>query len=158
MRPINTDASISLALKQISNTFANDANRELKRIGLTVSQAELLFFLYHTPLSEVTQRDIEVHLNLKHPTVIGLLERLRKKGFVQCVVNQEDRRCRTVLLTEKAHAVRQEMERRRQEMERHLLKGIPEDHQAFLISLLNRMLSNIAHEGDTNMTGIGERI
>ena len=37
-------------------------------------------------------------------------------------------------------------------------EGNSEEHQAFLIALLNRMLNNIAHEGDTNMTGIGERI
>ena len=112
VNPIDTDASVSLALKQISNAFVKDANRTLKRIGLTVSQAEILLFLYHTPDSG-GQRDIESHFGLQHPTVIGLLERLRKKGFVQCAVNPEDRRCRTVSLTEKAYEIQQEMELRR---------------------------------------------
>ena len=79
VNPIDTDASVSLALKQISNAFVKDANRTLKRIGLTVSQAEILLFLYHTRIQEVSQRDIESHFGLQHPTVIGLLERLRKK-------------------------------------------------------------------------------
>lgn len=152
MEPIDTDASISLALKQISNAFAKDANRALKRIGLTVSQAEVLLFLYHTPICEVSQRDIETYFGLQHPTVIGLLERLRKKGFVQCTVNQEDRRYRTVQLTEKARSIRQEMERRRREMEQNLLRGISEEHLSLLLEILSRMLVNISEEGSLDIT------
>ena len=152
MNPIDTDAPISLALKQISNAFVKDANRTLKRIGLTVSQAEILLFLYHTRIREVSQRDIETYFGLQHPTVIGLLERLRKKGFVQCTVKPEDRRCRTISLTEKAYGIQQEMELRRKKMEQNLLRGIPETHLALLLETLNQMLINISEEEQVETT------
>lgn len=152
VNPIDTDASVSLALKQISNAFVKDANRTLKRIGLTVSQAEILLFLYHTRIQEVSQRDIESHFGLQHPTVIGLLERLRKKGFVQCAVNSEDRRCRTVSLTEKAYEIQQEMELRRKKMEQHLLRDIPDTHLTLLLETLNQMLVNISEEDPAETT------
>ena len=40
----------------------------------------------------MSQRDVEKNLNLKNPTVTGILKRLDEKGYIFCVPNANDRR------------------------------------------------------------------
>ena len=43
-----------------------------------------------------TQKDIEKALNLKNPTVTGILKRLEENGFVLIVPSNKDKRCKNV--------------------------------------------------------------
>ena len=67
---------LGFLVKQINNVFEKDLNRQLKTIGITSSQCAVLDYLFHTNEEEVNQRDVERSLNLKNPTVTGLLKRL----------------------------------------------------------------------------------
>lgn len=61
----------------------------------------MLDYLFHTSKDEVSQRDVEKNLNLKNPTVTGILKRLDEKGYIFCVPNANDRRKKIIYLTEK---------------------------------------------------------
>lgn len=136
--------TIGFLIRQINNVYEKDFNQMLKRIGITSSQCEVLDYLFHSSKEEITQRDIERHLNLKNPTVTGLLKRLEEKGFVLIVPSNKDKRCKNVFLTEKAYDIQKKMEASRKKSDRMLTLGMKEKEIQALEKVLEKVLYNIA--------------
>ena len=83
-------------IKQINNVYEKDLNERLRKIGITSSQCAVLDYLFHTSRDEISQRDVEKALNLKNPTVTGILKRLDEKGYILCVPNAKDKRKKNI--------------------------------------------------------------
>ncbi len=136
--------TIGFLFKQINNVYEKEFNNRLKRLGITSSQCEVLDFLLQSSKDEVTQRDIERALNLKNPTVTGLLKRLDEKGFILSVPNEKDKRCKNIYLTEKAYDIQRRMEMERKKLDKILTLGMTKKEIDALYKMLNRVLYNIA--------------
>ena len=100
--------------------------------------------LFHTSKDEVSQRDVEKNLNLKNPTVTGILKRLDEKGYIFCVPNANDRRKKIIYLTEKAYDIRRKMEADRRKLDRELTRGMTKRETEALRKNLDKILNNIA--------------
>ena len=135
---------IGFMIKQINNVYEKDLNERLKTIGITASQCAVLDYLFHTSKEEVSQRDVERSLNLKNPTVTGLLKRLDEKGYILCVPNASDKRKKNIYLTEKAYDIQRRMENDRRKLDKELTRGITKREIAALRKNLEKLLYNIA--------------
>ena len=144
MRKLRERRTIGFLIRQINNVYEKDFNQMLKRIGITSSQCEVLDYLFHTSKEEVTQRDIEKHLNLKNPTVTGILKRLEENGFVFIVPSSKDKRCKNIYLTEKAFDIQRKMEASRKKSDKMLTLGMREKEIQALEKMLEKVLHNIA--------------
>ena len=135
---------VGFLFKQINTVYEKDINNQLKGIGITSSQCEVLDYLFHCDKEEVNQRDIEKALNLKNPTVTGLLQRLDEKGYVLIIPNAKDKRKKNVYLTEKAYDIQRRMEADRRKMDREMTRGMTKKEIAALNRGLEKMLYNIS--------------
>lgn len=135
---------IGFIVKQINNVYEKELTNRLKMIGITSSQCAVLNYLFRSNQEEVTQREIERHLNLKNPTVTGLLKRLDEKGFVLCVQSASDKRCKNVYLTEKAYDIQKKMESDRKKLDKRLTIGMTKKEVAALRKGLEKVLYNIS--------------
>ncbi len=135
---------IGFMIKQINNVYEKDLNERLRTIGITASQCAVLDYLFHTSKEEVSQRDVERALNLKNPTVTGLLKRLDEKGYILCVPNANDKRKKNIYLTEKAYDIQRRMENDRRKLDRELTRGMTKREVAALRRNLEKLLYNIA--------------
>lgn len=135
---------IGFMIKQVNNVYEKDLNERLRMIGITASQCAVLDFLFHTSKEEVSQRDVERALNLKNPTVTGLLKRLDEKGYILCVPNANDKRKKNIYLTEKAYDIQRRMESDRRKLDRELTRGMTKREVAALRKNLEKLLYNIA--------------
>ena len=72
----------------------------LPQMELTASQGPILGFIAHRPAPPCA-RDIEEAFHLTHPTVSGLLARLEKKGFIEFIPDDSNRRCKRIRLLPK---------------------------------------------------------
>ena len=135
---------IGFMIKQINNVYEKDLNERLKTIGITASQCAVLDYLFHTSREEVSQRDVERHLNLKNPTVTGLLKRLDEKGYILCVPYANDKRKKNIYLTEKAYDIQRRMENDRRKLDKELTRGMTKREIAALRKNLEKLLYNIA--------------
>ena len=135
---------IGFMIKQINNVYEKDLNERLRTIGITASQCAVLDYLFHTSKEEVSQRDVERALNLKNPTVTGLLKRLDEKGYILCVPNANDKRKKNIYLTEKAYDIQRRMENDRRKLDRELTSGMTKREVAALRKNLEKLLYNIA--------------
>ena len=115
---------LGFIVKQINNIYEKELTHRLKILGITSSQCAVLNYLFRSNQEKVNQREIERQLNLKNPTVTGLLKRLDEKGFVFCVPSTKDKRCKNVYLTEKAYDIQKKMEADRRRLDKRLTIGM----------------------------------
>ena len=88
---------------------------------------------------------MEKNLNLKNPTVTGILKRLDEKGYIFCVPNANDRRKKIIYLTEKRLMILEEkMEADRRKLDRELTRGMTKRETEALRKNLDKILNNIA--------------
>lgn len=136
--------TIGFMFKQINNVYEKEFNNRLRTLGITSSQCEVLDYLFSSNKEEVTQRDIEKALNLKNPTVTGILKRLDEKGFIMILPSAKDKRCKNIYLTEKAYGIQKRMELDRKKLDKMLTLGMNKKEVAALEKMLNKVLYNIA--------------
>ena len=134
---------IGFLFKQINTIYEKEFNNRLKKLGITASQCAVLDYLFNSSEEEITQKDIEKALNLKNPTVTGLLKRLDEKGFVLVVPSNKDKRCKNVFLTEKAYDIQRRMEMDRKKIDKMLTLGMTKKEVASLEKMLKRVLYNV---------------
>ena len=135
---------VGFLFKQINNVYEKDFNNRLRTLGITASQCAVLDYLFNSSKEEVNQKDIEKALNLKNPTVTGILHRLDEKGFVLVVQSARDKRCKNVYLTEKAYDIQRRMEADRRKIDKNLTLGMSRKEVQALQKMLNRVLYNVA--------------
>lgn len=136
--------TIGFMFKQINNVYEKEFNNRLRTLGITASQCAVLDYLFDCEKEEVTQRDIEKGLNLRNPTVTGLLKRLDEKGYILSVPSNTDMRCKNIYLTEKAYDIQRRMENQRRKLDKMLTIGMNKKEIEALEKMLNKVLYNIA--------------
>lgn len=101
---------IAVLIKTASIEFDKLANPILAKYDLTASQCRVLKFLYMQQNHSARIVDIEKECAITHPTVLGLLDSLEKKGFVSRIVNPKDARSKLISLTPKANEMQMELQ------------------------------------------------
>lgn len=140
------DERLGLIIKRISHAAKKDTDNALKKWDLTMSQGMVLEYLNNAPDAELTQKAIEQHFNLQHPTVSGILKRLEKNGFIRTAVNTNDRRVKDIFLTDKAKQLDTRAKMHQAQMEATFVKGFTDEEVETLRSLLTRVLHNMVGE------------
>lgn len=100
---------VGYLIKNINDKLKVKADADLKRYDLTLSQSRVLAFL-NSKGGKATQKEIEVYMDVSHPTVVGIVSRMEQKGYVLSWIDETDRRNKMVKLTEQAEALGENME------------------------------------------------
>lgn len=140
---------IGMLIKQISFQMRTHADMDLRECDLTWSQAHLLRHLTRAG-GEMSQKQIEKELEISHPTVVGLVQRLETKGFVESFTDEKDRRIKMVRLTEQAREHQHFMEERFREKEKLMTRGMSEEEVKELIRLLRELHANLEESKEGN--------
>lgn len=136
------EQDIGFLLKQLDDRMKISADAALKESGMTISQTRVMEFV-HEQGGQATQREIQQHLKVSHPTVVGIVSRLEKKEFVQCYTDEEDRRNKIVRMTDKAIKSTEIMYRGRIETEKRLLQSLSKKEVAELRRMLQILYKNM---------------
>ena len=131
----NSD-NLGFYFKKINDTIVAHMNAQLKQMGLTFSQMEILAYLLDHQKDAVSPKMLEQHFHLRHSTVSGLLQRMEKKELISCAINPADRRSHTIILQDKAHAIGIKMRQERQEAEKSLAMHMGPEQMEQLKTLL----------------------
>ncbi len=134
--------NLSLLLWQVENELEREFNACIRQIGLTSSQFHVLEYLFHTEKEEIHQIDVERYLELKNPTVTGLLRRLEEKGFILTVSDAKDKRRKNIFLTEKAHNIRKKMETEHRRIEKKVFRNLTVKERSALRRQLEKTVGN----------------
>ena len=134
---------IGFLIKQIHIAFETRCHKNLQRYNLTPSQIDVLLYLKKHEEDTLTQRDLEIGLTLKNPTVTGLLNRLEEKGFITREQNLNDKRSKFIKMTDKSERVLEDAYLYIQELDAKMLNGISEKEQEQLFKHIYKILDNL---------------
>ena len=113
----------SALLHETARLWRQRLDRRLKHLGLSQSQWMVLLKL---PRDGLTQKVLADAVGIEGPTLVGLLDRLERNGWIERGVCQDDRRAKRVVLTPKAKETRAGVRRIASALRRDILAGIDE--------------------------------
>ena len=131
-------------IKRISEYIESDANRALEQYGITCSQARVLTFLLKRQDKTTIQKDIENYFEIKHPTVIGILQRMEAKGLIASSVDPSDKRQKIITLTDSAFKLEKTIADHVEDAEQRMAEGMTEEELETIKQLLYKVYKNIS--------------
>ena len=137
-----TESVIPLLLLNISKRLKAKGDKDLEEWGLTLSQIRVLHVIGDHGGS-VAQKELERILEVSHPTVVGLVSRMQKNGFVNVSVDTKDHRNKIVSFADKAFRHKVSMRWKHLEMDEHLFRGMTEEEISQAEMLLQKMYRNV---------------
>ena len=132
---------VGYLIKNISDKLKVKADAELKQYNLTLTQSRVFAYLGRRG-GQATQKEIEVFLEVSHPTVVGIVSRMEQNGYVTSWPS-EDGRNKNVKLTSQAEAIGTEMEQRILAKEQALLAPPSLEDQERLREMLLAISKNL---------------
>lgn len=136
------DTDIGYMVKQLESKLHTIADAAFGESELTYAQVRVLKILWKHG-GQAAQKVIETELKVSHPTVVGIVSRLEKSGYVSCHTDPGDRRNKIVCATRLALKHRQWHDARMTETEQRLTAGFSREELETLREMLRRLYRNI---------------
>ncbi len=133
---------VGYLIKSINDKMTVKVGAELKQYNLTMSQCRVFTYLGSRG-GQATQKEIEVFLDVAHPTVVGIVSRMKQNGYVTCWTS-EDKRNKNVKLTPRAEAIGSDMQKKVQASEEMLLAPLSPENREHLRVLLSIVADHLA--------------
>lgn len=142
------DDRVAVLIKRVHNAFKRRLDQNAARPPLTQAQCDVLLFLHKAEQEErrVCPSDLEGALHLSRPTVTGLIQRLKAKGFIAVLPDPEDKRFKRLTVTEKANRHHLEMTAYLAAQEQQMLQGFGPEELRQLKAYLKRLLVNLEED------------
>ena len=113
-------------------------DERLKPMGLSQAKWRTLLHLSVAP-NALTQTEIAARLGVEEPTVVTLLHRLEREGWVTRRSSPYDRRCNTVHLGQRAQRIIVQIKSAANKLRHELLSDIPPADLRTCIKVLTRI-------------------
>lgn len=138
---------IGFEIKTISNLMKRRAEKSTSLRNaqkLTGMHSWVIGYLYHNrDKKEIFQRDIETEFSIRRSTVTGIIQLMEKNGLIVRESVDYDARLKKLVLTPKAIALHETIEKEIIEFETLLVKGLTEEEINSFLSTLEKMKKNI---------------
>ncbi len=113
-------------------------DQRLKPMGLSQAKWRTLLHLSVAP-RRLTQSEIAARLGIEEPTLVTLLHRLERDGWVERKHSPDDRRCKIVHLGWRARGVIAQINQTANELRQELLANIPQPELRTCIRVLTQI-------------------
>lgn len=135
---------VGYLIKNINDKLKIKADADLKRYNLTFTQSRVFAFLQENG-GQATQKEIEMFLDVSHPTVVGIVSRMEQNGYVTTWIDSKDKRIKNVKLTKQAEEIGIDMEQNMLENEKMLLAPLTDEDAKKLKEMLLLISENLYH-------------
>lgn len=129
----NDQYRFSALMQEASRLWRQRLDRRLRHLDLSQSQ---WLVLLKVPAGGLTQKVLADSVGVEGPTLVGLLDRLERNGWIERGVCEEDRRAKRVVLTPKAKKARAAVRKIASGLRRDVLAGIDEPRVEQCIAVL----------------------
>lgn len=140
--PVDPQEHFAFSLYEVSRTWRAKIDDRLRPLGLSSASWSVIFALA-TADRPLSQREIADRLFVECPTVVRLLDRLEKLGWLRREPSSEDRRRNRVRLTAKILDYDDMLHNVAMDVHREALAGIPEDKLAAAQDVLDMLRANL---------------
>jgi DNA-binding MarR family transcriptional regulator len=127
----------------IHRTFENDKTiRDVNK--LTGMHSFVIKYLYDNHnKKDIFQRDLETDFSIRRSTATGILQLMEKNGLITREPVEYDARLKKLVLTQKAIAIHQSIEKEIMQIEAQLTKGITEEEINNFLAVMEKLKKNM---------------
>ncbi|HET9418112.1 MAG TPA: MarR family transcriptional regulator [Chthoniobacterales bacterium] len=129
-------------------------DERLKPMGLSQAKWRTLLHLSIAP-EALTQTEIAERLGIEEPTLVTLLHRLEREGWVKRANAAHDRRCKLVLLGRRAQSVISHINAAADELRHELLADVAASELQTCIDVLTRIRARAEKRDKARPNGLG---
>ena len=130
--------SLGHLLHGTARAWRQKLDERLKPMGL--SQAKWRTLMHLSIAQEaLTQAEIAARLGVEEPTVVTLLHRLEREAWITRTSSPHDRRCKMVLLGQRAQRVIAQINATADKLRHELLAGVPQADLEICMKVLARV-------------------
>lgn len=133
-------------IRQINSATEKRINNEMREADLTHAQICLCFALIEQEEGLCSLKNLEKHLRLAQSTTLGIVKRSEEKGLVECFQDPDDRRSKSVRITQKGVDLCSQIRSNIQNTESWLLAALTPEEQEVFLSLLTKVRNNLCAE------------
>ena len=135
---MSEDETFGQLLHGTARAWRQKLDQRLKPMGLSQAKWRTLMHLSIAP-EALTQAEIAARLGVEEPTVVTLLHRLERESWITRKSSPRDRRCKMVLLAQRAQRVITQINRSADDLRHELLADIPNADLQTCIKVLTRV-------------------
>ena len=130
----------AILIKKAALEFDKVSNAVLEKYDLTTAQYKVMKYLYDEAENGVRIVDLEKYYSMSHPTAIGIVQNLEKKGLAAYQENPNHARSRFIVPTGKAMELKDELENIGNDLEAEFTKNLSDKERQRLVALLKKMM------------------
>jgi MarR family transcriptional regulator, transcriptional regulator for hemolysin len=142
MTTLDRHATLGFLLKDVSRLYARRFLERAADLGLTLPQCKALAYLAKN--EGVSQKRLAELIEVDQMSLVRILDRMEADGFVQRCSDPQDRRVRSLRITEKARPMLDEIQQRAGETRAETLQGLTDAERTLLVELLERVHANLS--------------
>lgn len=140
---MNSHKHLGPLIRRLNKEFEQLHRSKAESLGLTPVQLFVLHYLADRQGESICLKNIEKEFELTHATASGIISRLESKGFISCGADENDKRFKSICVTEKARRCENEMKKHIELYEAQLVCGFSEEEKALLFGFILRLLENV---------------
>ena len=134
----------AMLIKQIHTELEKNANNELRKNDITLSQVSVLLELDGAEQNQMELKQLERNLHVAQSTAAGLVLRLEHKHLVESFGCEEDRRVKLVRITPRGKRCCENAKVNMQKAERDLTAALTDTEYEILMTLLQKVRDSFA--------------
>lgn len=136
--------SVTKSIKNLELLINNNITSGMKPSEhLNHTQIQILVYLIKHKNEEVCQKDLQNETHLKKASITGALDSLEDRGAIKRIQSEDDKRKNLIVLSEKAINAKDKIEKRFEEIENKLKKGISKKDLDVFCEVLKQMERNL---------------
>ncbi len=144
---MNDNSRIGFEIKTITNLIKRqfDSSNVIKDLdNMTGMHGWIIGYLYNKcQQGDVYQRDLERQFSIRRSTATKILQLMEKNGLIIRQTVAFDARLKKLVLTDKAIAIHQLVQKEIDKTETRLAKGLTQQDKDTLLELLEKIKSNL---------------
>ena len=152
MSKFDFENSIGFIINRTAKALIHAFDQELRnKSGITFGQWKIIIILANND-DGLSQKEIADKLGLEGPTIIPIIDKLEKDGFVKRMVDKNDRRNNRIFLTEKTNDSIDSMIKEGLKIKEISIRNISEQDISITKHTLEKMWQNIQNEFHLNLS------
>jgi DNA-binding MarR family transcriptional regulator len=141
-KPLQHPVAFGPLVRDISRLIRKRFETKALKVGLTQSQWALISqLIQHEGINQAALAEM---MDIEPITVVGLLDRLEKAGWVERRPDPDDRRAHLLYLTKKVNSITDQMESIKAQLRKEAFAGVPAQQEQLIMQTLQRIRSNLA--------------
>ncbi len=137
----NLDDCIAFVTCKGAKDLADTLEKRLNNFNITRSQWIALYYIENNNM--ITQKQLADKMSLKEPSVVRLLDKMERYGWVNRISSNDDKRMKFLILTDSGIEIETAMLDVAEKFKADVLNGISHEDLDVFKSTLNKMLINI---------------